>query len=164
MGSTFCSSLGTCNKNHESPDNQVVFAELFKALSKLNQKLVGESDGLGLVGDDCGSPKKSLQVQDEGDEGVLACLDDDLIVGDVKGRQDTSMVGHVLTLLHKAMTIQGDQIKSKKKQSISDLKISRALMDKDPSKKLGKDYAAIQKVINFDPSSPNPKPKATNFM
>lgn len=74
----------------------------------------------------------------------MACLDHDLIVGDVKGRQYTSMVGHVLKLLHKAMTIQGDQIKSKKKQSISDLKRSRALMEKDPMKKLGKGYAAIE--------------------
>jgi hypothetical protein len=42
MGSDFCSLLGTCNKNHEFSDKKVIFAELFKALSKLNQKLVGE--------------------------------------------------------------------------------------------------------------------------
>jgi hypothetical protein len=44
--------MGACGKNHdqeESGENQVVFAELFSALSKLNQKLVekeiGECDG-----------------------------------------------------------------------------------------------------------------------
>jgi hypothetical protein len=91
-------------------------------------------------------------------------LDDELNVGGGKGCRVTSMVGRVLTLLRKVMSIEGDQIESKKIQSISDLNMSRPLMDKDPSKNLGKDNVAIDKMINFDPSSQNPKPKATNFI
>ena len=94
-------------------------------------------------------------------------MDDDLIVANVKNREnskDTSMMGHVLTLLKKAMNIHRDQVKSRKKQSITDLKILRVLTVKDPSKKPANGCVAIDKVINFDPSSPNPKPKASNFM